>query len=138
MMNNNNTQENNMNSADTPLSNNPERDLGFFAELLHQIRLVWYLLKDKDVPAYLKLIPFAALVYLVVPTDIIPDFLPGLGQLDDLGVIVLGLKMFLNLSPKEIVDYYLAEMKGLNPQAPETDAYDKAHEPIILNEEDFR
>jgi uncharacterized membrane protein YkvA (DUF1232 family) len=136
--NNNKKKDENMNSTSTPLSDNPTRDLGFFAELLQQLRLVWYLLKDKDVPIYLKLIPVASLVYLIVPIDIIPDMLPGLGQLDDLGVIVLGLKMFIDMSPKDLVDYYLAELKGLNGKAPETDAYKKAHEPIVIDADDVR
>ena len=40
------------------------------------------MLRDKRVPLYVKAIPFAVVVYLSIPFDIIPDFIPVLGYLD--------------------------------------------------------
>jgi uncharacterized membrane protein YkvA (DUF1232 family) len=52
---------------------------------------VWSLvLKDPRTPRVSKLLLGAALAYLVSPVDLVPDFIPVLGQLDDL-VIVRGL-----------------------------------------------
>jgi uncharacterized membrane protein YkvA (DUF1232 family) len=47
------------------------------------------------------------LAYLVIPTDLVPDFLFGVGQLDDLVVILGGLKLFLRLCPAAVVQEHL-------------------------------
>jgi len=75
--------------------------------LITQIRLTWRLLKDPRVPIYLKVVPFLGVLYLVFPLDIVPDFLPILGQLDDLGVVLAGLKVFEKLVPQHLVQEHL-------------------------------
>ncbi|MBL8120644.1 MAG: DUF1232 domain-containing protein, partial [Anaerolineae bacterium] len=62
--------------------------------VMDQIRLTWRLLRDPRVPMITKLIPFLGLVYVVSPIDIIPDLIIGLGQLDDLGIILAGMRLF--------------------------------------------
>lgn len=69
-------------------------------------RLAWRLLRDPAVPLLVKFLPAAALLYLVSPIDGVPDFLPVLGQLDDLGVLLLALESFLKLCPDHIVDFH--------------------------------
>jgi uncharacterized membrane protein YkvA (DUF1232 family) len=44
---------------------------------------------------------------VIIPIDIFPDFLPGVGQLDDLAVMLAGLKFFLRLCPPEVVQEHL-------------------------------
>ena len=56
---------------------------------------MWRLLQDARVPGWLKLISLATLVYLLSPLDLVPDILVGPGQLDDLGILLLGLWLFL-------------------------------------------
>ncbi len=46
---------------------------------------------DKATPASVKLILFGALAYFVIPTDLLPDFIPGLGYTDDATVIAAAL-----------------------------------------------
>ena len=86
---------------------------GILASIIKNTRLVWRLLRDRDVPAWLKMIPPATLLYLLFPIDFIPDPALGLGQLDDIGVILLGLKLFIELSPQEIVRRHLREMSSV-------------------------
>lgn len=66
-------------------------------------RLVFRLMRDPRVPARSK----AALVlltgYLVSPIDLIPDFIPGIGQLDDLVIAVFALDQILNRVPEHVV-----------------------------------
>jgi uncharacterized membrane protein YkvA (DUF1232 family) len=50
-----------------------------------------------------KLILPALLVYLAIPIDIIPDFIPVLGHLDDVLIVFLGLFLFLRLCPANVV-----------------------------------
>ena len=74
------------------------------------IRLVWALLRDGRVPAQQKLILVGIGGYLFFPIDLIPDFVPVLGQLDDLAVVLLGLDLFIRSAPAEIVDEHLAKI----------------------------
>jgi uncharacterized membrane protein YkvA (DUF1232 family) len=78
---------------------------GAIAEFLERGRLVMRLMQDERVPTWLKVgVPLVVALYFVSPIDIIPDFIPGLGQLDDLGVILLGMAMFIRLAPRFVVD----------------------------------
>jgi uncharacterized membrane protein YkvA (DUF1232 family) len=98
-------------SKNTSSSNN---QLGFIGELWQQAKLVFQLILDPKVPIYLKALPFAALAYLIFPVDFLPDFVPGLGQLDDLTILLLGAKVFIELAPKDIVAQYKDRMNAIN------------------------
>ncbi len=83
---------------------------GFFQLLTHLpsfVKLFSRLIKDPRVAASPKLVIAGILAYVIVPTDLLPDFLLGVGQLDDLAVILGGLKLFLRLCPKEVVQEHL-------------------------------
>lgn len=66
-------------------------------------RLLWRLGRDPRVPARSKAILLVLGGYLVVPVDVIPDFVPGLGQVDDLVVVAFALDHMLNRVPADIV-----------------------------------
>lgn len=74
------------------------------------IRLVWALIRDGRVPAGQKLILAGIGAYLFFPIDLIPDFVPVLGQLDDLAVVLLGLDLFIRSAPADIVEEHLAKI----------------------------
>jgi len=44
---------------------------------------------------------------VILPADLVPDFLIGFGQLDDLAVILGGLRLFLRLCPPQVVQEHL-------------------------------
>jgi len=71
--------------------------------VLSQIRLTWRLLRDPRVPLWTKAIPLLAALYIVSPVDVLPDIIPGLGQLDDLGILLEGLRLFESAVPENIV-----------------------------------
>jgi len=57
------------------------------------------------VPSWIKIIiPLVVLFYFVSPVDFIPDFIPVFGQLDDFGVILIGMSMIIRLVPQFVVD----------------------------------
>ncbi len=58
--------------------------------------LVCRLAVDKRVPAKHKLKVAGIIAYLIMPIDIIPDFIPVIGYVDDLVLVVLGLNLILN------------------------------------------
>ena len=93
---------------------NVSETAGALASIIKNARLVWRLLRDPDVSSWLKTIPLATLLYLLFPIDFLPDPILGLGQLDDIAVILLGLKLFIELSPQEIVRRHLREMGSVS------------------------
>ncbi len=87
------------------------KDEGFWREMWHQVRLVLHLVRDPNVPLYLKLLPLAAVIYVLIPTDFIPDIFPVVGQLDDLTALIVGGKVFIELAPQKVVAQYLESMR---------------------------
>lgn len=67
------------------------------------MRLAKGLLTDRRVPARRKLLLAALAAYLVSPIDVIPDFIPGLGQMDDVLVVVLVLHGLLSSVDEEVL-----------------------------------
>lgn len=58
---------------------------------------------DDRVPTRKKVFAGAIIAYMIMPIDIIPDFIPILGQIDDLVLAVLGLNMVLNEIDKQLL-----------------------------------
>lgn len=71
-------------------------------------RLVWGLARDPRTPLGLKALLIAALVYVVVPIDLIPDVIPILGAADDLTVLLLVLDLFISNAPAAVREEHLA------------------------------
>ncbi|MDQ5840736.1 MAG: DUF1232 domain-containing protein [Chloroflexota bacterium] len=71
-------------------------------------RLVWGLARDPRTPLGLKALLIAALVYVVVPIDLIPDVVPILGAADDLTVLLLVLDLFISNAPAAVREEHLA------------------------------
>ncbi len=73
-------------------------------------RLVWDLARDPRVPAQHKLVLGALAAYLAFPIDIIPDFIPVIGQMDDIAVLIFTLDWFIKNAPPEVVDEHLSRI----------------------------
>lgn len=67
------------------------------------VQLLWRLTRDPRVPARSKATLFLLAGYLALPFDIIPDFIPVAGQVDDLMVIAFALDQMVNRVPPEVV-----------------------------------
>jgi len=87
--------------------------VNWLVQLFGNLRLAWCLLRDPLVPVGPKLIPLGAFVYILLPSDLVPDFILGLGQVDDFVIFLLSLKLFIGLCPPEIVQRHLAEMSSI-------------------------
>jgi uncharacterized membrane protein YkvA (DUF1232 family) len=79
-----------------------------FRSLLDQGLLTWRMLLDKRVPFWAKLVAIAPFIYVISPIDFIPDVLVGLGQLDDIGIILAGMRLFEAVVPDYIVQEHRA------------------------------
>jgi uncharacterized membrane protein YkvA (DUF1232 family) len=111
--------------------------LAWIRDVARQANLAWRLFWDKRVPTWIKVIPPIALGYVLFPADIIPDVALGLGQLDDIAVVLLGLKLFIELSPPDVVREHL---RALGAQINEWRVEDEAgdSEPSVVIEGEYR
>ncbi len=95
--------------------NSDRQSPGFWMNLFNSFRIAWRLLWDNQVPISAKLVPILTILYILSPIDLIPDFIVGLGQLDDLAILLLGVKLFIAVSPKDVVERIRAEIEGRPP-----------------------
>ena len=79
------------------------RALQVITHLPDFIRLYWRLFRDRRVPVLAKALLVVTLAYVVWPLDIIPDVLPIVGEVDDIGVVLSGLWLFIRLCPPHVV-----------------------------------
>jgi uncharacterized membrane protein YkvA (DUF1232 family) len=82
-----------------PTGINPNYWRGMKQELM----LVWKVLKDARTPLYLKAFPLLVAIYMLSPFDLVPAFIPVIGQLDDVALLLLAMKGFIRLAPQEVV-----------------------------------
>ena len=106
--------------------------------ITRNLRLFWRLMWDKRVPLAPKLIVPGTLLYLILPIDLVPDPFLGLGYLDDITLILLGIALFLQLCPRTIVQQHLREIyssaarqRATRHKPPEEDAYIEAPYQVI-------
>jgi uncharacterized membrane protein YkvA (DUF1232 family) len=89
----------------------PPTNFNLWKQIIEQVRLSWKLFFDVRVSVALKVIPFVAVAYVLSPIDLLPDFLIGLGWLDDGSLLMLALVMFINLAPRDVVDEHLRTLR---------------------------
>ncbi|WP_018628970.1 YkvA family protein [Niabella aurantiaca] len=79
---------------------------------------VYYALHDKRTPMLAKLLAGLTVIYLLSPVDLIPDFIPVLGLLDDLIIVPLLISATLKLIPPPVIEEIRAkiDMKQKLPQ----------------------
>lgn len=65
-------------------------------------RLVWGIERDPRTPLPLKAMLAAALAYVLLPIDVIPDVVPIIGHADDLTILLLVLDLFLQNAPADV------------------------------------
>ena len=65
--------------------------------------------RDGRVPWYAKVLAIAIAAYALSPVDLIPDFIPVLGYLDDLIILPLGILLVVSLIPAEVMVEYRAK-----------------------------
>lgn len=72
--------------------------------LKQQALLVYFAARDPRTPWLVKLLALSVAAYALSPIDLIPDFIPVLGYLDDLVLVPLGVWLVLRLIPAEVRD----------------------------------
>lgn len=72
-------------------------------KLKKMIFLLYFAYKDHRTPWYAKIFSICVVAYAFSPVDLIPDFVPVLGYLDDLILIPLGIAIALKMIPKIVI-----------------------------------
>ena len=76
-----------------------------------KVRLVWALSRDKRVPELTRMIVLAPALYLISPIDIMPDFIPVLGRIDDAAIFGLAMELLVRFAPQTVVEEQLARLR---------------------------
>lgn len=79
----------------------------------HRFRLAWRLGMSPRVPMRARLPLLALIVYLAMPLDIVPDFIPVLGQLDDVLIAGVAVWWFLRACPPAVAVAEIERLEAL-------------------------
>ena len=92
--------------------------MGTISELPNFLRLLYGLITDSRVNAVDKLVVAGAIAYILLPVDVIPDFIPFLGEVDDVFLLILALQRLIGNAGRSVLhDYWVgdpAELTDLN------------------------
>ena len=102
----------------TPRTGAKRTVMGSISELPNFLRLLYGLITDSRVPAIDKLVVAGAIAYILLPVDVIPDFIPFLGEVDDVFLLMLALQRLIANAGRAVVQTYWAgdpaELSELN------------------------
>ena len=88
------------------------------ARLATYLIALWKLFKHPETPRSAKLVAIAVIAYAVSPIDLIPDFIPVLGQLDELILLPLGVALAMKLTPAHLWEARLREAEASAEKLP--------------------
>ncbi|MBA2687961.1 MAG: DUF1232 domain-containing protein [Gemmatimonadaceae bacterium] len=84
-------------------------------QLPNFFRLLYGLITDKRVQRVDKLMVAGAIAYILLPLDFVPDFLPFVGEVDDLFLIILSVQRLINNAGRRVVeDHWMGESDELS------------------------
>lgn len=76
------------------------------SELPNFLRLLYGLITDNRVAAVDKLVVAGAIAYILLPIDVIPDFIPFLGEVDDVFLLIIALQRLISNAGRSVVQVY--------------------------------
>lgn len=97
-----------VNVSGSPRTGAKRTVLGTIGELPNFLRLLYGLLTDNKVASVDKLVVAGAIAYILLPVDIIPDFIPFLGEVDDVFLLILALQRLITNAGRTVVQKYWA------------------------------
>src|ERR1700728_2580704 len=80
--------------------------------LIRDVHAVYLAARDPRVPWYARVLAIAVAGYALSPIDLIPDFIPVIGYLDDLIIVPLGIWLVVSLIPEEVMTTCRARADG--------------------------
>ncbi|MGN0675413.1 MAG: YkvA family protein [Oscillospiraceae bacterium] len=82
-------------------------------QLKTDVPAVFLALKDKETPVIAKILAAVTVAYALSPVDLIPDFVPVLGYLDDVLLLPALIALTIRLIPKEKLEMYREQAKDM-------------------------
>jgi uncharacterized membrane protein YkvA (DUF1232 family) len=82
-------------------------------KLKTDIPAIFLALKHKDTPKLAKILAAMTIGYALSPIDLIPDFIPVLGYLDDVTLLPMLIALTIKLIPKDIINQCRIESKNM-------------------------
>lgn len=82
-------------------------------QLKKDIPAVFLALKKKETPWLAKVLAILTVGYALSPIDLIPDFIPVLGYLDDVIILPVMIALTIKLVPKDVIEQCRVEAEGL-------------------------
>jgi uncharacterized membrane protein YkvA (DUF1232 family) len=79
---------------------------------------LWKLFKHPQTPRHAKMMAVLVLAYALSPIDLIPDFIPVLGQLDDVILVPLGIALVVRMTPRPLWEQLLREAEASSERLP--------------------
>ena len=76
-----------------------------------KIALAGLLMRDERIPTGLRMLPPLLILYLALPLDLIPDFIPVIGQLDDIAVLMVGGALMLKFAPMGVLEERISQLE---------------------------
>jgi uncharacterized membrane protein YkvA (DUF1232 family) len=86
------------------------------------VRAVYLASRDPRTPWYAKAVAIAVAAYALSPIDLIPDFIPVLGQLDDVIIVPLGIWLVVRMIPPDVLSEHRAAAAVLDRDGPKSTA----------------
>jgi uncharacterized membrane protein YkvA (DUF1232 family) len=80
-----------------------------------EVHAIYLAARDPRVPWYVKLLAMTVAGYALSPIDLIPDFIPVLGYVDDLVIVPLGVWASISLIPADVLAEHRAVANASNP-----------------------
>jgi len=89
--------------------------MGTIGELPNFLRLLYGLITDARVAAVDKIVVAGAIAYILLPLDVIPDFIPFLGEVDDVFLLILALQRLITNAGRSVIhDYWAGDPDDLS------------------------
>lgn len=86
--------------------------------LFRSVTALWFLVRDARTPRASKAVAWLVLAYALSPVDLIPDFIPVLGLLDDLVLLPLGVMLAVRLAPRSLWNEMLLRAQAVHERLP--------------------
>lgn len=80
--------------------------------LRRKLRLALSLVRDSRIPLVVRAIPPGLILYLATPIDLIPDFIPVLGHVDDAVILIVGVGLLLRFTPRDVLGGHVSRLEA--------------------------